>query len=72
MENNVAVGSQFTVGPSAFTQMAVGSVFSVAGADFFTSSASVGSSFYLTTVDDGDPNSSYPQVHYLYVGRTGR
>lgn len=72
MENNLAIGSDFTVGPSAFTQCFAGSTFSVAGADSFVSNVSLGSSFYLTTVDDGDANSSYPQVHYLYVGRTGR
>lgn len=72
MENNVAVGSAFSVGPSVLTRGYSGSTFSVAGTDFFASSVSVGSLFYMTTVDDGDPSSSYSKVYYLYVGRTGR
>lgn len=72
MENNVQIGSDFTIGPSVLTRGYSGSTFSVSGTDFFTSPVAVGSLFYMTTVDDGDKDSSYSKVYYLYVGRTGR
>ena len=72
MENNIAIGSAFSVGPSILSRGYSGSTFSVNGTDFFSSPVSVGSLFYMTTVDDGDQNSSYSKVYYLYVGRTGR
>jgi hypothetical protein len=72
MENNIAIGSAFSIGPSILTRGYSGSTFSVNGTDFFTSTVAVGSLFYMTTVDDGDINSSYSKVYYLYVGRTGR
>lgn len=72
MENNIAIGSAFSIGPSILTRGYSGSTFSVNGTDFFTGNITVGSLFYMTTLDDGDPNSSYSKVYYLYVGRTGR
>jgi hypothetical protein len=72
MENNIGIGSEFSIGPSIFTMAYAGSTFSVDGTQFFLNSVSIGSLFYMTTVDDGDQNSSYSKVYYLYVGRTGR
>ena len=72
MENNTAIGSAFSIGPSILTKGFTGNTFSVAGADFFVNPISVGSLFYMTTVDNGEQNSSYIKVYYLYVGRTGR
>ena len=72
MENNIAIGSAFSIGPSVLTRGYSGSTFSVNGTDFFNNPVAVGSLFYMTTFDNGDQNSSYPKVYYLYVGRIGR
>jgi hypothetical protein len=72
MENNIAVGSQFTVGPRSFATVSSANVFTAGSTGAFIDKVSVNSFFYISSTAAGDANSSYPVVHYLFVGRTGR
>jgi hypothetical protein len=72
MENNIAVGSQFTVGPRSFATVSSANVFTAGNTRAFIDQVNVNSFFYISSTAAGDANSSYPIVHYLFVGRTGR
>lgn len=72
METSVLAGSDFLVGPSMFTTAIVGSQFQCLGTAALVHNVSVGSGFLISTFDDGDSNSSYKRVFYLFAGRYGK
>ena len=72
MENNIAVGSQFSVGPRPFATVVSANIFTAGNTKAFVDKVNVDSFFYIASTAAGDVNSSYPIVHYLFVGRTGR
>lgn len=72
MENNIAVGSQFSVGPRSFSTVSSTNIFTVGNTKAFVDNLNVASFFNIASTASGDVNSSYPVVHYLFNGRTGR
>jgi hypothetical protein len=72
MQHDLSIGSVFSIGPGVFTEVFAGSIFQYNGVSFFSHALDVATNFTVTTFDDGDQNSSYKKVFYLYAGRYRR
>lgn len=72
MQHDLLISSAFAIGPGVFTEVHAGSIFQHNGVAFCENKVGILSNFIVSTFDDGDENSSYNKVFYLYAGRHRR